>query len=134
MNMLALALIGAALSMATKPRAATAQTRSAQPTGPMRPVPPPPLPRPEPNMTESECASRGGIWTGTECLGAKSLQQIEAEKAARRERIRKETMERERYLDERRRFIADSRIAPANADTRVRRTVSSRESPSALLF
>lgn len=114
MNMLAVALLGFGVKMLMAPKATAAQ--------PLRRVEPP-LPTLKPEMTESECASRGGIWTGTECLGAKSLAQVEAEAAARRARLQSEARARASYTEERQRMITDiTRQQPESREGMYRRT------------
>lgn len=113
MKMLPWLLIAAGASIMLRPKMAQAQT--------LQPLP---ATTTLPRLSESDCVIRGGIWTGTECLGAKSLAQMEQEKAERRLRLAREATEKAEYLEDRRRIITDSiRRVPVNSEERRRRTV-----------
>lgn len=101
MNMLAMALLGFGAKMLLQPKTAVADV--------------PFLPSVKPIMTQVECASRGGIWTGTDCLGAKSVVQMQAEAEAKRKRLMAVERERAEYEAERMRYT-DSRLAPTTRD------------------
>ena len=113
MNMLAMVLLGFGAKMLLQPKTATRTTQ------PVTDVPFVPLL--EPSITSSECASRGGIWTGTECLGAKTMAQVNAEVEAKRQRLMAVERERAEYDAERLRYT-DSRLAPTTRDGMYRRT------------
>jgi hypothetical protein len=102
MNMLAMALIGFGVKVLTQPKMISA-TESGQPITAL------------PRITQAECASRGGIWTGTDCLGAKTVAQINAEAEVKRQRLMAVERKRAEYEAERLRYT-DSRLAPTTRD------------------
>lgn len=113
MNMLAVALLGFGVKMLIQPKTAV-------PTQPLRRIEPP-LPTLKPAITEGECASRGGIWTGTECLGAKSAEQVQAEVIAKRERMMIAARERATAESEHLRYT--EQLKPTTREGMFRRTV-----------